>query len=129
MIHTNGLRVPGHTPGARMTNVYVSITGLRLTSRAQTARFYWFAVPALKQAKAAPGNISADVRTVDGVYHTLTVWETRDAMQAFMRTGAHAKAMKAVQSLGMGSTCGMPLEAAPSWVEALDLWRAHATGY
>ena len=111
------------------TGVHVSITGLTLHSWIHTPRFLWFAQFALRQARTADGNISADVRTVDGVHHTLTIWRDRKAMLVFMRSDAHAKAMRALPSLGMGRTLGYAADHAPDWDTALARWQAEAVAY
>ncbi|MBG1233375.1 hypothetical protein [Aestuariivirga litoralis] len=104
---------------------YVSITGLRLTSVIHAPRFWWHALRSMAQAKSAPGLISADARTIDGVHHTLTIWETREAMRAFLVTGAHIKAMKTFKSIASGSVLGFETDQPPGWNEAHALWRAH----
>jgi hypothetical protein len=55
-------------------DVYVSTTGL--------------------QVRNAPGDISADARTLKGVHHTLSVWTDRQAMRACPTTGPHLEAMR-----------------------------------
>ncbi len=106
-----------------MSEVYVSITGLKIKRGWPTLRFWWLTVPAMRQAKSAPGNISADARLVDGVMHTLSVWESKAAMRAYMLKGAHKRAMLATRSIGTGSTHGYDTAAAPDWTEALSIWR------
>jgi hypothetical protein len=105
--------------------VYVSITGLTVKHGLPTLRFWWLTLPAMAQAKRAPGNISADARSIDGVQHTLTVWTDKAAMRAYMLSGAHKKAMLASRSIGSGKVCGFEMDHAPSWHEARALWREH----
>jgi len=64
----------------------VSITGLRLKSVLQGPVFWWHAIWSMGQARAAPGNISARARTINGTHHTLTVWDSEAAMRALHGT-------------------------------------------
>ena len=108
-----------------MTQPYISITGLRIKSGFAKMRFWWLTIPAMMQAKKATGNISADARSVDGTHHTLSVWRDQQSMLAYLRSGAHLKAMRNYKSLGSGSVYGFHADEAPSWEKALQLWREH----
>ena len=103
--------------------VYVSITGLTLKSPFHAVMFMWHASQSHAQAVAAPGNISTQTRTVDGVHHTLTVWTSRKAMLAYLRSGAHLRAMKAYPAIGTGKVHGYWASTQPDWAEALKEWR------
>jgi heme-degrading monooxygenase HmoA len=103
--------------------VYVSVTGLTLKSPFHRLRFSWHATRSFSQAAGAPGNLSTDARMVDGVHHTLTVWTSREAMLTYLKSGAHLKAMKAFRSIGTGRVHGYHTDKAPSWTEALTIWR------
>ncbi len=103
---------------------YVSITGLRLNSIFDAPRFWWHAIRSMSQARSAPGLISVDARTINGVHHTLTVWKDREAMRKFMVSGAHLKAMQSFKSLAGGKVLGFEAETAPGWAEVHELWRA-----
>lgn len=109
--------------------IYVSVTGLRLPSIWRAPRFWFYAVPSMIQARRAPGNISAQARTIDGVQHTLSVWRSRQDMLAYMKSGAHLKAMKAAHRVAPGATCGYETENIPSWDEAIAYWRQHGRVY
>ncbi|MFN3172670.1 MAG: hypothetical protein ACE37E_18450 [Hyphomicrobiales bacterium] len=103
--------------------VYVSITGLTLKSPLQVLAFSWHATRSFSEAASAPGNLSTDARKVDGVHHTLSVWTSREAMLTYLKSGAHLKAMKAFRSIGTGKVHGYLTDKAPSWTEALTIWR------
>jgi hypothetical protein len=103
--------------------VYVSITGLELKSVLHTPVFWWHAARSMGQAKAAPGLISADARQINGVHHTLTVWETEAAMRSYLVTGAHLAAMKAFHGIATGRTVGYLTETAPGWDEVHAIWQ------
>ena len=109
--------------------MYVSITGLRVKSIFRAPLFWRHAVPSLMQAQRAPGNMVAQVRKVDGVQHTLTVWQDREAMRRYLTTGAHLAAIRAFRQIGTGRVCGYEAERIPTWDEALAYWAAHGREY
>jgi hypothetical protein len=102
--------------------VYVSITGLELKSVLHAPAFWWHAVRSMGQAQSAPGLISADARQINGVHHTLTVWQTEAAMCAYLTTGAHLAALRAFHGIATGRTVGFPAETAPGWDEVHEIW-------
>lgn len=110
-------------------SVYVSITGLRVKSPWYGPRFWWHAIRSMAQAQAAPGNISAEARSIGGVQHTLSVWESKAAMRQFLVTGAHLAAMKSFRSIATGGTFGYEAEAVPGWDEVHALWLERAAEY
>ncbi len=105
-------------------SIYVSITGLTLRRPWHAFRFYWYAIPSIRQARAAEGNLHTAVKTVNGVHHTLTAWRDEQAMRAFLQSGAHGRAMRSFDDFAEGKTFGFEAVAIPSWDEALTLWRA-----
>ena len=104
------------------SEVYVSITGFRLKSSRHLVRFWWHTLRSIAQARRAPGNLSADMRTVNGVYHTLSIWVDEPAMRAFLITGAHRSAMKAHRTIGTGRTLGFITSYRPDWNAAIQRW-------
>lgn len=112
-----------------MATVYVSITGLRLKAIWHAPRFWWLAIRAMTQAKSAPGNLSADARTINGVHHTLTVWQNKTAMMIFIRKGAHRQAMRAFTAIATGKTFGFETDKVPDWSEVHDLWLTKGRDY
>ncbi|OQW54908.1 MAG: hypothetical protein A4S14_14755 [Proteobacteria bacterium SG_bin9] len=104
--------------------MYVSITGLRLKSVRQMPRFWWYAIRAMRQAKRAPGNILAETRTIDGVHHTLSVWENEAAMRRYLVSGAHREAMRVFPEIASGSTLGYEADTPPDWNQVHDIWLA-----
>lgn len=111
--------------------VYVSITGLRLKGPWVAMRFWWHAIRSMTQAQAAPGNISASARMINGVNHTLSVWEDKAAMRRFMLSGPHGKAMRAFPAIATGSTFGFETarDAVPDWDQVHALWLEHGVEY
>jgi quinol monooxygenase YgiN len=102
---------------------HVSITGLRLNSRWHAPRFWWHALRSMAQARRTPGCLMADARSVGGVQHTLSVWQDRAALGAFMTSAAHRAAMQDFRRIATGRTYGYESDSAPDWSEALVLLR------
>jgi hypothetical protein len=75
------------------------------------------------QVRKAPGNISADAKTINGVHHTVSVWSDEEAMRHYLVTGAHLSAMKSFHSIATGKTLGYTADHAPSWDEVHILWK------
>ncbi len=109
--------------------LYVSITGLRLKRPWHVIRFWRHAVAAMWQAQQAPGNFKATARTIDGVRHTLTVWESKAAMRAFLYSGAHKQAIRAFPAIATGKTFSFESDRVPDWEEVHRLWHEHGRDY
>lgn len=105
--------------------VYVSVTGFWVDEPWHLPLFWWYAVRSHRQAEASPGNLHAYARLIDGCHQTLTVWESRTAMRAYLVHGAHADAMRAFPKMGRGRVHGYEAEAPPAWDAAIDAWRRH----
>jgi hypothetical protein len=101
---------------------YVSVTGLKLKRIWYAPIFWWHAVASMTQVKASQGCLSAEARTIAGSHHTLSVWSSKSDMQAFIKTGAHLRAMKAFRSIATGKTYGFETEKIPNWNEVHNLW-------
>ena len=71
-------------------------------------------------AQAAAGNIMASARTIGGVHHTLSAWESRAQMLAYLRSPRHARAMRRFSGIATGRVCGFEAEVVPSWDAALE---------
>ncbi|MEL6963932.1 MAG: hypothetical protein AAFO01_14355 [Pseudomonadota bacterium] len=102
---------------------YVSITGLRLRNGLYAPLFWWYAMRSMHQARLAAGNVSAEARTIDGVHHTLSVWESRAAMLAYLRCGAHRQAIRNFPRIATGKVLGMITSDVPAWADVPLLWR------
>lgn len=104
-------------------DIYVSITGLQLRRVWHIPTFWWHATRSMMQARAAPGNISAEARTINGVHHTLTVWTDRNAMRAYLTAGPHLQAMRLFPRIATGKVVGYVAKQAPDWTEVHAIWR------
>ncbi len=105
---------------------YVSITGLRLKAPYHAVRFWYHALRSMAQAQQAPGCRSVDARQIDGVNHTLSMWDDQAAMRRFLVSGPHLAAMKAFRSIATGRTYGYETSILPGWDEARALLLANA---
>lgn len=109
--------------------MYISITGLKLKRPWYLPVFLWYAITSMRQVKSACGNVFADARTIKGVHHTLSAWESRKAMLAYVHSGAHRRAVKVFDRYFTGKTGGFEAEAIPSWDEIPALYDEHAKPY
>ena len=75
------------------------------------------------QADQADGAVSVKVKA-DGllIQRTLTVWDSHEAMRAYVRSGAHLKAMKVFAQVANTSyTATFEVVAPPTWDDALKV--------
>ncbi len=104
-------------------SVYVSITGLKVRNLWQVPLFWRHAVAAMSQARSAKGCIQADAQTINGIHHTRSVWTNRDAMLAYIRSGAHLKAMQSFHHFATGKTVGYETKDIPDWTQVHAIWQ------
>ncbi len=109
--------------------IYVSITGLSLKAPWHAPRFWWHATRCYRDAQRARGCLKADVCEIGGVQHTLTVWESRAAAMAYVRSPAHAKAMRVFPKIATGWAVGFEAETAPTWEDARRIWENSGIEY
>lgn len=121
--------MPSSTSSRGVGKYYVSITGLRLKSILYYFSFASHALPCFNEARATPGNVFTDAKTLDGIQHTLTAWESREAMVAFKMSETHKKAMRAFPSIATGKTYGYWADHIPDWEEAIDIWGKNGKEY
>jgi heme-degrading monooxygenase HmoA len=74
--------------------VQVSVTRLRVRSVRFLPGFAWYAFRSNAQARRAAGNLAVDLLAErEWTFWTMTAWESRAAMLAFMTSGPHKRAM------------------------------------
>jgi hypothetical protein len=103
-------------------SVYISITGLRIKGPLAFFGFWRHAIPSKFQADKAPGLLFIDLKTVNRFHHTFTAWENKQAMQTYLRRGAHLRAMRVFREIATGKVIGYEAQSLPSWEEALRIW-------
>ncbi len=108
---------------------YVSITGLKPRGLWSYILFLRHAIPSKVQADRAPGLLWSGVRRIDGIEHTLTAWESREAMRTYISSGAHLKAMKVFRRIATGKTLGYETRELPSWEDVPKIWRDKGREY
>jgi len=60
---------------------------------------------------------------IKGIQHTVTVWDSRESMLKFYRSGAHLGALKVSKRVGSyGKVCGYETDTIPSMAEARRIW-------
>ena len=101
--------------------MYVSITGLKPKGILGFIKFWRLAIPSFRQAQTAKGNLYCSVKRMKGYQCTVTAWESRDVMLAFMKSGTHLKAMKSFHSIATGKTYGYEADIIPGWDEAFSI--------
>lgn len=108
-------------------SVYVSVTGFRPhRGLTRLARFWWHTLRAVRQARGASGNLRVELRPVNGIYHTLTVWTDEASMRGYVKSGAHRRAMIGFRDLGAGKTLGFAADTDPGWDTAYARWQREA---
>jgi hypothetical protein len=101
--------------------MYISITGLQPKGFWSTVKFWTLAIPSFRQAKTAKGNLHSDVKRIKGYQCTVTAWEDRESMLAFLHQGPHLKAMKSFRRIATGKTYGFESDVIPTWEHAFVL--------
>ena len=115
---------------ASSSRYYISITGLEVASYWTFPRFMTLTMPAIQQARDAPGNVRADTNRINGIMHTLTVWNCRDDMLKYVRSGAHLEAMKNTKKVASyAKTYSYESDTIPTWAEARKLWEENGRIY
>ncbi len=109
--------------------MHISITGLKPKGWMGFFTFWRFAIPTFRQAQTAKGNLFCEVKRINGYQCTLTAWEDKDAMRAFMKTGTHLEAMRLFHKIATGKTYGFESEDVPAWSDAFALLEAHGREY
>ena len=106
------------------TPFHLSITGLRVRpSIGNQLRFRYHALRSYMQARKAPGVLHVGARYMNGVHHTVTAWRDREAMLAYVRSGAHREAMRAFHRIATGATCSFTTDRIPDWPEVHTRWK------
>ena len=109
--------------------MYIAITCLKPKGLWGFIRFWSLAIPSFGEAKSAKGNLYSAVKKINGYNCTLSAWECREMMLAFMKNGVHLKAMKSFHSIATGRTYGYESDSIPSWEEAYAMLESNGKDY
>mmetsp|Transcript_6364 Transcript_6364/g.11906 ORF Transcript_6364/g.11906 Transcript_6364/m.11906 type:complete len:127 (+) Transcript_6364:220-600(+) len=102
--------------------MWISITGLNLKAFYHAPKFWYYTIPAMRDAKNAPGNILSEGNLIEGTHHTLSAWTDRESMLKYMRSSNHVAAMKILDDVATGKVYGYESSVVPSWAEARQLY-------
>ncbi|MCX6119686.1 MAG: hypothetical protein NT027_19290 [Proteobacteria bacterium] len=108
---------------------YVSITGLQPKGIFGMILFWRYAIPSKIQADKAVGLLVSEVKKINGIQHTLTVWKNKEAMSAYIYSGSHLKAIKVFRRIATGKTFGYTSSQIPTWPEVHQLWLEKGSTY
>jgi hypothetical protein len=73
---------------------FIAVTRLRLRAFRFVPLFGWYTWRSFTQAKRAPGNLAARVRTAESLaFWTMTAWQDEAAMNSYRITPPHLRAM------------------------------------
>jgi hypothetical protein len=109
--------------------MHISITCLKPKGLWGFIRFWSLAIPSFGEAKSAKGNLYSAVKKINGYNCTLSAWESREMMLAFMKNGVHLKAMKSFHSIATGRTYGYESDRIPDWEEAYAMLESNGKNY
>ena len=108
---------------------YVSITGLKPKGILAALHFWRRAIPSKMQAEKAPGILFVGVRTLNGIHHTLTAWESKEAMKKYIHTGPHKLAILVFRKIATGKTFGYSSRTLPDWDQVHAMWMEKGIDY
>ena len=101
--------------------IYVSYTHFRTQGFWGTLLFQWHVLRSRQQARQSIGLRGMELWHSGGTnFHTLSIWETKEAMLHFRNHGAHRLAMQLSARMGEGHTVGWYSADEPTRSEAED---------
>ena len=84
-----------------------------------------YAITLFQLAQKSPGNIQAKRFKHQGYYHTLTAWDSRDAMMGCVYSPDHQKAIDLYDVLSEGLTYHNESEEITSLKHVIDYWKVN----
>lgn len=106
--------------------VYIAIGGLIVNNLFCIPSFWYHAIPSKMQADASEGALFVDVKNVDSIHFSFSVWTSKTEMRKYMSSGAHKDAMKSFRKIATGKFHSYESNLVPNWDEAIDLWKENA---
>ena len=105
---------------------YVSVTGLVVKGWRSVPKFLYLSHRAHQDSLQVKGNVSSKTFSRDGVQNTLTIWESKEEMQQFMRGDAHRKCMMSMKDVSTYvKVHGYYADKIPTVDEAFEQWKKH----
>jgi hypothetical protein len=102
----------------------ITITSLRIRSLWTFFRLSWLGLKISMQVKKSPGFIKMKNTGFGYMHYTITVWKDVESMKEFMKSGAHAEAMKiSAQIANEIGNYTYQSDVLPSWKEAKELMK------
>lgn len=103
---------------------YVSVTGLQTKSWLSFPRMVYLSSRAYNASVKAEGNVYSSMFAKDGVHHTITAWESREAMRRYFNDEDHVAAMRSMKDVASYvKVHGYFTDELPSAEEAIGRWR------
>lgn len=104
--------------------VHAAIGGMQLKHWTGYFRIILPTLKVLKEAKRTEGCVHAETFKAGDVYFAVSVWETREQMQSFARSGLHGRlVLTALDEMALFYNYSTDLEAIPDRNESEALWR------
>jgi len=94
----------------------ISATQIKITSIIGYLKFFSALSRTRKQLSEVDGLIFIKAKGL----HTLSGWQSREAMMAFRNSGHHLEAMKKVNKMGLVKSISWESDAEPDWQEAKE---------
>merc|ERR1739840_20601 len=89
-----------------------------------TPKFLYLSSRAYHAAVKSNGNVYSSTFKKEGIYMTITVWESKDMMREFFRGEAHITAMKSMKDVSSyAKVHGYFADDLPSANDAIHEWR------
>jgi len=110
--------MPNEQPNSSPTapaRLIVTATQLKVRGLIGLFRFFTRMGAIRRQVACADGVLFVKLRG----FHTLTGWESIEAMKAFRNTGAHLDAMKNLTAIGRAKSATWETSHEPTWDEAM----------
>ena len=106
-----------------MSQYHVSVTGMELTSIFSYPLFIKYAPKSVTQAKNADGIVKAETTYRNGIHHTLSIWENKESMQKYFRSGSHKEAVtRSKEMSSFVKVYGYGSDEIPTMDSAIKLW-------
>ena len=103
---------------------HIAIGGIKVKNAFRLIEFTLYVAPSLRQARAAPGCLHAEVFPADGYYFSLTAWQSPADMKRYARSRPHLYAMRRASVLSSASRFHhFQAETIPTPADALSRWR------